>query len=354
MFHIIHRSQTKQLNFEFTYTEPVTSASVTANKSFFITPDGLPGQDSIVIDVDPNPVSLGSNHKGEVVNYSLANTDIQITQGDLFLINTASGNPGTFTTTSIVPTNITYGTLVGDSTTTMNLAGFESMSALSASVKYNFEIHPYFTSSLITASKTQKFTKVIDGGGPIEITLDPIATALNADEVGFVSNYSSATTEVFIKQNDEPFYYDEFDGGRPGTFVTESITLKNIQFSEVSSSFRDLIASGSISSSDGEILHFKGFSGLANNQPSASIVYKFKVYPYSLTGGVAGVPRIVSKTQTLSKVSDGTAARKVSLAASSLVVVYNGDGIKVAPSGDVQIISNCNKCNWFCFLYILK
>ena len=328
-------TQTKQLNFEFTYTEPITSASVTANKTFFITPDGLPGQDSIVIDVDPNPISLGSNHKGEVVNYSLANTDIQITQGDLFLINTASGDPGTFTTTSVVPTNIVFETLVGDSTTTMNLAGFESMSALSASVKYDFEIHPYFTSSLITASKTQKFTKVIDGGGPIEITLDPIATALNADEVGFVSNYSSATTEVFIKQNDEPFYYDEFDGGRPGTFVTESITLKNIQFSEVSSSFRDLIASGSISSSDGEILHFKGFSGLANNQPSASIVYKFKVYPYSLTGGVAGVPRIVSKTQTLSKVSDGTAARKVSLVASSDVVVYDGDGIKAAPSGDV-------------------
>ena len=346
--------QTKQLNFEFTYTEPVTSASVTANKSFFITPDGLPGQDSIVIDVDPNPVSLGSNHKGEVVNYSLANTDIQITQGDLFLINTASGNPGTFTTTSIVPTNITYGTLVGDSTTTMNLAGFESMSALSASVKYNFEIHPYFTSSLVTASKTQKFTKVVDGGGPIEVTLDPIATALNADEIGFVSNYSSATTEVFIKQNDEPFYYDEFDGGRPGTFVTESITLKNIQFSEVSSSFRDLIASGSISSSDGEILHFKGFSGLANNQPSASIVYKFKVYPYSLTGGTAGVPRIVSKTQTLSKVSDGTAARKVSLAASSLVVVYNGDGIKVAPDGDVSLTANATNVSGSSFFTFLN
>jgi len=327
--------QTKQLNFEFTYTEPITSASVTANKTFFITPDGLPGQDSIVIDIDPNPISLGSNHKGEVYNYSLADTDVQITQGDLFLINTGSGDPGTFTTTSVVPTNIVFETLVGDSTTTMSLAGFETMSAISASVQFDFNIFPYFTASLITASKIQKFTKIVDGGGPIEVTLDPIANALNADEIGFVSDYSSATTEVFIKQDDEFFYYDEFDGGRPGTFVTESITLKNIQFSEVSSSFRDLIASGSISSSDGEILHFKGFSGLANNQPSASIVYKFKVYPYSLTGGVAGVPRIVSKTQTLSKVSDGTAARKVSLVASSDVIVYDGDGIKVAPSGDV-------------------
>lgn len=329
--------ETKQLNFEFTYTEPITSASVTANKSFFITPDGLPGQDSITIDIDPNPVALGSNHKGDVYNYALADTDIQITQGDLFLINTASGNPGTFTTTSIVPINITYGTLVGDSTTTMSLAGFESMSALSASVQYNFDIHPYFTASLITASRTQKFTKVVEGGGPIEVTLDPIATALNADEIGYVSNYSSATTEVFIKQNDEFFFYDEFDGGRPGTFVTASISASNIEFTELSSSFRDLSVSGSISSSGGEVLHFKGFGGLANNQPSASITYNFKVYPYSLTAGVAGVPRIVSKTQTFSKVNDGTAARKVSLVASSDTIIYDGDGVKVAPSGDVVL-----------------
>jgi len=329
--------ETKQLNFEFTYTEPITSASVTANKSFFITPDGLPGQDSITIDIDPNPVALGSNHKGDVYNYALADTDIQITQGDLFLINTASGNPGTFTTTSIVPINITYGTLVGDSTTTMSLAGFESMSALSASVQYNFDIHPYFTASLITASRTQKFTKVVEGGGPIEVTLDPIATALNADEIGFVSDYSSATTEVFIKQNDEFFFYDEYDGGRPGTFVTASISASNIEFTELSSSFRDLSVSGSISSSGGEVLHFKGFGGLANNQPSASITYNFKVYPYSLTAGVAGVPRIVSKTQTFSKVNDGTAARKVSLVASSDTVIYDGDGVKVAPSGDVVL-----------------
>ena len=151
----------------------------------------------------------------------------------------------------------------------------------------------------------------------------------------------------------EFFFYDEFDSGRPGTFVTESITTTNIQFSEMSSSFDDLSVSGSISSSGGEILHFKGFSGLANNQPSASILYNFKVYPYSLTGGVAGIPRTVSKTQTFSKVSDGTAARKVSLVASSDVIVYDGDGIKVAPSGDVTLTAtaiNVSGSAFFTFL----
>ena len=231
--------ETKQLNLEFTYTEPITSASVTANKSFFITPDGLPGQNAIIIDIDPQPVALGSNHKGEVYNYTLANTDIQVTQGDLFLINTASGDPGTFTTRSITPTNIQFTSLVGDSTTTMSLAGFETMSALSASVKYDFDIYPYFTSSLVTASRTQKFTKVVEGAGAIEVTLDPIAVSFNADESGFISNYSAASTEVFIKQNDEFLIYDPTNAGTPGTFLTASISASGITFSEISSSQRD-------------------------------------------------------------------------------------------------------------------
>jgi hypothetical protein len=329
--------QTKQLNFEFTYTEPITSASVTANKSFFITPDGLPGQDSITIDIDPNPIALGSNHKGEVFNYALADTNIQISQGDYFLINTASGDPGTFTTRSVVPTNIVYGTLDGNSTTTMSLAGFETMSALSASVRYDFDIYPYFTASLITASRTQKFTKVVEGGGAIEVTLDPIAVSFNADESGYISDYSAGKTEVIIKQNDEFFFYDENDSGTPGTFVTASISASNISFSEVSTSFDDLTASGSVDSTGGEVLHFKGFSGMSRNDVSASILYNFKVYPYSLKGGVAGVPRIVSKKQTFSKVNDGSKARKVSLAASADTVIYDGDGTKVSPQGSITL-----------------
>ena len=323
--------ETKQLNLEFTYTEPITSASVTANKSFFITPDGLPGQNAIIIDIDPQPVALGSNHKGDVYNYSLANTDIQITQGDLFLINTASGDPGTFTTRSITPTNIQFTTLDGDSSTTMSLGGFASMTALSASIKYDFDIYPYFTASLVTASRTQKFTKVVEGAGAIEVTLDPIAVAFNADESGFISNYSAASTEVFIKQNDEFLIYDETNAGTPGTFLTASISASGITFNEISSSQRDGLLSGD------EILHFKGFGGIERNQPSASITYNFKVYPYSLKAGVAGVPTIVSKTQTFSKVNDGSKARKVSLRASANTIVYDGDGVKVAPIGDVVL-----------------
>ena len=119
--------------------------------------------------------------------------------------------------------------------------------------------------------------------------------------------------------------------------VTASISASNISFSELSSSFRDLSVSGSVSSSGGEILHFKGFGGLPLGEASASVTYNFKVYPYSLDGGSAGVSRIVSKTQTFSKVNDGTAARKVSLVASSDTVVYDGDGVKVAPVGDVSL-----------------
>ena len=332
--------ETKQLNFEFTYTEPITSASVTANKSFFITPDGLPGQDSITIDIDPNPVALGSNHKGEVYDYTLANTNININKGDYFLVNTASGDPGTFTTRSVVPTNIVYGTLDGNSTTTMSLAGFESMSALSASVRYDFDIFPYFTASLVTASRTQKFTKVVEGGGAIEVTLDPIAVSFNADESGFISDYSSGKTEVVIKQNDEFFFYDEEDLGTPGTFVTASISASNISFSEISTSFDDLSVSGSVASAGGEVLHFKGYGGMSRTDVSASILYNFKVYPYSLSGGTAGVPRIVSKKQTFSKVNDGSKARKVALISTADTIIYDGDGVKISPQGTVTLTAN--------------
>ncbi len=82
--------ETKQLNLEFTYTEPITSASVTSNKTFFITPDGLPGRNSINIEIEPSPVQIGANHKGDVYDYTIINPTIEVTQGDLFLIHTAS------------------------------------------------------------------------------------------------------------------------------------------------------------------------------------------------------------------------------------------------------------------------
>lgn len=315
-------TENKQLNFEFTYIEPITSASVTANKSIFIVPDGFPSQDAITIDIEPNPISVAADYKGEVFDYDIADTDINITQGNFFLINTSSGDPGTFNLTNIVSRSIEFENISGESTTTMRLSGFESMSALSASISYDFDIFPYFTSSLVTASKTQRFTKVVEGAGPIDITISPQNITFGADEIGYVDNYSSADTQITVKQSEDFLVYDGDNTGTPGTFVTTSISASNISFNEISASNNNSTVVGD------ETLFINGISNMPISETSASLTYNFKVYPYSLKAGVAGVPLDVSKTQTFSKVNNGKTARKVTISPSpSNTVVYDSDGL---------------------------
>lgn len=315
-------NENKQLNFEFTYIEPITSASVTANKSIFIVPDGFPSQDAITIDIDPSPISVAANYKGEVFDYDIADTDINITQGNFFLINTSSGDPGTFNLTNIVSRSIEFESISGESTTTMSLSGFESMSALSASIRYDFDIFPYFTSSLVTASKTQRFTKVVEGAGPVDITISPQNITFGADEIGYVDNYSSADTQITVKQSEDFLVYDVDNTGTPGTFVTTSISASNISFNEISASSNNSTVVGD------ETLFINGISNMPISETSASLTYNFRVYPYSLKAGVAGVPLDVSKTQTFSKVNNGKTARKVTISPTpSNTVVYDSDGL---------------------------
>jgi hypothetical protein len=339
--------ETKQINFEFTYTEPVTSASVTANKSLFIVPDGLVGRDSIEISLDS--VTLGANAKGEVYNYGLANTNIQINQGDFFLINTASGDPGTFTTRSVTATNIDFTTFEGNSSTTMSIGGFDNMTALSASITYDFDIYPYFTSSLITASRTQRFTKVVEGAGAIEVSLEPSVINFNADEGGFIATpiYQSATTDIIVKQDDDYLVYDATNSGTPGTYSTASIVTKGITFNTISSSNADSNLVGD------EVLHIKDFADMTG--VSASVDYNLVVYPYALKGGVAGKATNVSRKQTFTKTSDGSTARKVTLTSTANVVTYDGDGQQTSPEGSVQLsalASNTTASNvYYTFTY---
>jgi hypothetical protein len=340
--------ETKQLNVEFTYTEPITSASVTANKSFFITPDGLPGRDSIAIEIEPSPVQLGANHKGDVYDYTVINPTIEVTQGDLLLIHTASGDPGTFTTSSvngIVPTGITFSGSQGVNSTSMSLYGFSNMTALSASVQYNFDVYPYFTSSLVTQSRIQRFNKVVEGTSAIEVIIDPSVVNFNANELGFVYDYTPADTTVVIRQQEEYLKYDDSNSGYPGTY-SASFNATNISFNQTSESNQY----GEIVGAD--TLHLTEFNNMSAT--SASIVYNFTVYPYSLKNGVAGVPTNISRKQIFSRSSDGTTARKVNLVASSNTIVYNGDGIQVSPEGNVVLTANSintSGSSFFEFLY---
>ncbi len=112
----------------------------------------------------------------------------------------------------------------------------------------------------------------------------------------------------------------------PGTY-TLSATGSGIVVGDISASSQYDLDFGD------ETVHYSNFSEL--EAQSGSVDYNFYVYPYSLTNGVAGVEEVYSKRQLFSKSNDGTAARSVTLATTTAVVNFDGDGVVTSPVGSI-------------------
>lgn len=318
--------ETKQLTTKFTYLEDVTSASISIDKTFFSVPDGNPGDDAILVSISPNPVTLNADQRGRVFSYETANTDITVTQGFLPLIFTSSKKPGTFTTASIIPKGILYSTfdeVMGDAS--MSISDFYYMSDLTASVEYQLEIHPFYTASYYTQSFFQQFQKSIDGAAAINIELTPAIIALSAEENGGVFDYTTANTTLKVKQGDEYLEFNSIDV--PGTF-TASISLTNI-------SVGLLTSSKTIATENGlnDTMNFVSMSNMTDI--SASIDYNILVRPFSITNGISTGSQYITRTQSFTKQLEGVKARSVSLATTSTVVNFDGDGVVTAPLGSI-------------------
>ena len=318
--------QTKQLNTKFTYLEDITSASISVDKTFFAVPDGNPGDDAIVVKVNPNPITLNADQRGRVFSYETATTDITVTQGFLPLIFTSSKKPGTFTTASIITKGIQYSTfdeIMGDAS--MSLSGFNSMNDLTASIEYQLEIHPFYTASYYTQSFFQQFQKSVDGAAAINVELTPTILALSADENGGVYDYTTANASLKVKQGDE---YLEFNSEElPGTF-TASISLTNISVGLLTASKTETTDNGL-----NDTMNFVSMSNMTDD--SASIDYSILVRPFSITNGIVTGSQYITRTQSFTKQKEGVNARSVSLAASSLVVNFDGDGVVTSPLGSI-------------------
>ena len=193
-------TQNKQLITNFTYTEPWTSASVSVDKLFTIVPDGLPGEEPITIIVDPVNVVLKSNENGDVSDFTPSITSIKVKQGDTFLIyDTASllpqpGTSGNFSTDGLFSIiNVTgvdivaggYSVDPSNSTTALTNAISEFTNAI-GSVQYDIKYQPYYTSSIVTASFVQPYTKVSDGPAARSVSLVSSADVVNYDGDGVV------------------------------------------------------------------------------------------------------------------------------------------------------------------------
>jgi hypothetical protein len=319
-------TETKQLTTKFTYLEDVTSASISIDKTFFAVPDGNPGDDAILVNITPNPVTLNADQRGRVFSYETANTDITVTQGFLPLIFTSSKKPGTFTTSSIIPRGIQYSTfdeIMGDAS--MSISGFSSMTDLTASVEYQLEIHPFYTASYYTQSFFQQFQKSIDGAAAINIELEPTIIALSAEENGGVFDYTTANTTLRVKQGDEYLEYNP--ANLPGTF-TASISLTNISVGLLTSS-KTLVTENGLS----DTMNFVSMSNMSDD--SASIDYSILVRPFSITNGIVTGSQLITRTQSFTKQKEGVKARSVSLSATSAVVNFDGDGVVTAPLGSI-------------------
>ena len=322
-------SQSKQLLVNFTYTEPITSASVQVDHIFTIVPEGKPGDETVLFEVNPQIVNLKSDSRGNVDDFKQSITDISLRQGSRRLIFTGSGEPGTFTiaSESISSQNIEVGLLhltssFGvDYTASLIVSESSNFTQLSGSIEYPLEIRPYFTSSIYTQSFTQNFTKTLDGPPPIELNIVPQSVTLIADEVEFVSDYANATTTITIKEGSDNLI--NTGSGEPGTFTIESIDVTNI--------------AGTLVSVEGGPSASIEFSDFDYPYVSASATYNINVFPYSLGPGHEFSSSVFERTQNFVKSITPPNARSVELTATSEVVHFDGDGQVTSPLGSITL-----------------
>ena len=322
-------SQSKQLLVNFTYTEPVTSASVQVDHIFTIVPEGKPGDETVLFEVNPQIVNLKATSRGVVDDFRPSITDISLRQGSRRLVFTGSAEPGTFTiaSESISSQNIEVGLLHltssfgTDYTASLIVSESSNFTQLSGSITYPLEIRPYFTSSVYTQSFVQNFTKTLDGPPPIELNLVPQSVTLIADEVEFISDYANATTTITVKEGPDSLV--NTGSGEPGTFTVESIDVTNITANLIS-------VEGSPSAS-------VEFSDFEYPYVSASATYNINVFPYSLGPGHEYSSSVYERTQNFVKSITPPKARSVELTATSEVVHFDGDGQVTSPLGSITL-----------------
>ncbi len=355
--------QSKNLTVKFTYTEPYNSpssatASISIDKTFTIVPQGTPGDETIIFEVNPATITLAANSRGIVNDYKPSITDIRIKQGARYLAfsSSAASDPfrshGQFyiASSSIIEQNVKAGNIHFTSsfgtpyTASLIVSQSSNFTNLSGSITYPLVIHPYFTSSIYTASVVVNYTKVLDGAPPIQIVVSPTSVAIPADEVGFVSNYNSANTSITVKEGDDFLLYNT--SSLPGTWKINSIETRQGNNWNIRTGS---LVTGSASSS------FGTFNRFDFPYVSASATYTIQVYPFALGSGHQYTSSIFTRTQTFTKNVSVPSARTVELKANPYTINYDRDGYKVAPEGDVELKAtafNTTGSAWFTLFFV--
>ena len=352
-------NQTKNLTLTFTYTEPWTSASVSLDKTFTIVPEGKQGDESIVFEVSPIAITLGANSRGIVNDYTPSITDIKLKQGSRYLAFSASaGVPnnldthGTFhiATASIIEKEIKAGNVHFTSsfgvpyTASLIVSSSYNFTQLSGSIEYPLIIHPYYTSSIYTASVVVNYTKILEGAPPVQIVISPTSVALTADEVGYITpvGYSGANTTIQVKEGADFLKLVTTESfanadARKGTYTINSIETRGGNIWNIRTGS---LASSSLSGLTGTI----NYNRFDYPYVSASAVYTIQVYPYALGAGHLPTSSIFTRTQTFTKNVTPPKARSIDFKASSYTVNYDRNG-RVSAASQAPIILSATAFN---------
>ncbi len=338
-------SQSKNITFTFTYNEPYTSpssttASISVDKTFTIVPQGTPGDETIVFEVNPIAITLAANSRGIVNDYKPSITDIRLKQGARYLAfsSSAASHPffshGQFyiASSSIIEQNVKAGNIHFTSsfgvpfTASLIVSQSSNLTNLSGSITYPLVIHPYFTSSIYTASVVVNYTKVLDGAPPIQIVISPTSVAIPADEVGYVSSYANANTSITVKEGDDFLLYNT--SSLPGTWKINSIETRTGNVWNIRTGS---LVTGSASSS------FGTFNRFDYPYVSASATYTIQVYPNALGSGHEYTSSVFTRTQTFTKNVSVPNARTLQLVASSDTITYDRDGGNFVPAEPIVL-----------------
>lgn len=318
--------QSKILTVTFTYTEPYTNTQISADKTFTIVPEGKPGDESIIFELNPANLTLNANAKGIIGTYTPANTELKLKQGANYLVFTGSKDPGTFWVNSVSQSAIQSGSILYSidqyPTSSLLMVSMSNMTQLSASLTYDLLIHPYFTSSRYTQSINQNFTKAVDGAPPLELIVTPTSTTVPADENGFVKLYSPTNTTVRVREGNDYL-----------TFTTTSIAPGTFRFIAVSGSNIRTGSNTGYNTTTASLL----FNNFNPPYTSASVDYEILTYPFSLFPGHVTGSKVLTTKQNITKINDAVKARSVTITADSQVVNFDNNGEVVSPIGDITL-----------------
>ena len=354
-------NQSKNLTLTFVYTEPWTSASVSIDKTFTIVPEGKQGDESIVFEVNPISITLGANSRGVINDFKPSITDIKLKQGASYLAFSSSAytlnnlsTHGTFyiATSSIIEKNVKAGNVQFTSsfgvpyTASLIVSASSNMRELSGSIEYPLIIHPYFTSSIYTASVIVNYTKVLEGAPPIQILISPLSPSLISDEVGFVTNtnYAAANTTIQVKEGDD-FLRFTTQSTDPGTWRINKVeTSSSLGIWPIRTGSGTDFTSPTLFNTHGPssssfstaTLNFNRFD---HPYVSANAIYTIQVYPFALGAGHLYTSSIFTRTQTFTKNVTPPKARSIDFKASSYTVNYDRNGRVSALSNNPIILS---------------